>query len=258
MDNRRQPRTVSDPKVRQVGFVTPGAAPLARYLSEAPTDPAATSPPSGETALPAISISPVMIPPPRHSPSAPLAVPNPARRDGLQNQVGGYNTLEVLLGSPPLTSPSSRTDDAVSQFSDDPSMSPCDGRSRAAKVASSFPGSSGEMMVMKAGIVGGGSNTPKSSWTTASVAAKTRPDISGTTLLYFFVFGSEQLVLGYIEWHLAEKERGAFVGMQNDGAGASKTFKEKTTKAERRALQEAQRATKAAAKESGKELVHLS
>ncbi|RRT40540.1 hypothetical protein B296_00058483, partial [Ensete ventricosum] len=166
------------------------------------------------------------IPPPRHSPSAPLAVPNPARRDGLQNQVRGYNTLEVLLGSPPLTSPSSRTDDAVSQFSDDPSMSPCDGRSRAAKVASSFPGSSGEMMVMKAGIVGGGSNTPKSSWTTASVAAKTRPDIS---------------------------ERGAFVGMQNDGAGASKTLKEKTTKAERRALQEAQRAAKAAAKESEEE-----
>lgn len=46
--------------------------------------------------------------------------------------------------------------------------------------------------------------------------------------------------------------------MQNDGAGVSKTLKEKTTKAERRALQEAQRSAKAAAKESGKELVHLS
>ncbi|XP_064971826.1 uncharacterized protein LOC135616503 [Musa acuminata AAA Group] len=225
MDNRRPPRTVSDPKVRQVGFVTPGAAPPARYLSEAPTAAAASSPPSGDTGPPAISTSPVMIPPPRHSPSAPLAVPNPARRDSLQIQVGGYNPPEVLLESPPLTSPSSRMDDAVSQFSEDPSMSPCNGRSEAAKVASSFPGSSGEMMVMKAGIVGGGSNTPKSSWTTASVA-KTRPGIS-------------------------EKERGAVVGIQNDGAGVSKTLKEKTTKAERRALQEAQRSAKAAAKESG-------
>ncbi|CAL9060399.1 uncharacterized protein LOC135678097 [Musa acuminata AAA Group] len=225
MDNRRPPRTVSDPKVRQVGFVTPGAAPPARYLSEAPTAAAASSPPSGDTGPPAISTSPVMIPPPRHSPSAPLAVPNPARRDSLQIQVGGYNAPEVLLESPPLTSPSSRMDDAVSQFSEDPAMSPCNGRSGAAKVASSFPGSSGEMMVMKAGIVGGGSNTPKSSWTTASVA-KTRPGIS-------------------------EKERGAVVGMQNDGAGVSKTLKEKTTKAERRALQEAQRSAKAAAKESG-------
>ncbi|URE21884.1 Translation initiation factor eIF-2B [Musa troglodytarum] len=227
MDNRRPSRTVSDPKVRQVGFVTPGAAPPARYLSEVPTTAAASSPPSGEPAPPAISISPVMIPPPRHSPSpsAPLAVPNPARRESLQIQVGGYNPPEVLLGSPPLTSPSSRMDDTVSQFSEDPSMSPCDGRSGAAKVAPSFPGSSGEMMVMKAGTVGGGSNTPKSSWTTASVA-KTRPGIQ-------------------------EKEREAFVGTQNDGAGASKTLKEKTTKAERRALQEAQRAAKAAAKESG-------
>ncbi|THU61821.1 hypothetical protein C4D60_Mb07t27300 [Musa balbisiana] len=225
MDNRRPPRTVSDPKVRQVGFVTPGAPPPARYLTDVPTAAAASSPPSGDTAPPAISISPVMIPPPRHSPSAPLAVPNPARRDSLQIQVGGYNPPEVLLESPPLTSPSSRMDDAVSQFSEDPSMSPCNGRSGAAKVASSFPGSSGEMMVMKAGVVGGGSNTPKSSWTTASVA-KTRPGIS-------------------------EKERGAVVGTQNDGAGASKTLKEKTTKAERRALQEAQRSAKAAAKESG-------
>lgn len=72
-------------------------------------------------------------------------------------------------------------------------MSPCNGRSEAAKVASSFPGSSGEMMVMKAGIVGGGSNTPKSSWTTASVA-KTRPGISGTTLLFSDTF--------YLAWLL--------------------------------------------------------
>lgn len=46
----------------------------------------------------------------------------------------------------------------------------------------------------------------------------------------------------------AEKPGGASVQMQNDRPTSSKPQKEKSTKAERRALQEAQRAAKAAAK----------
>ncbi|WOL07909.1 hypothetical protein Cni_G16659 [Canna indica] len=242
MDIRRPPRTVSDPKVRQVGFVTPTTAPPNRSLSDAPIAAAASSssPPSGDLILAGSSLSPVMILPPRHSSSdgvpsrqsAPLAVPNPSsslRRESLQITVGSYNPSEVLLGTPPMTSLSSRVDDGGSEFSDETSMSPWHGRSGAAKVASSFPASSGEMMVMKAavgsGAGGGGGNTPRSSLTTATVV-KTLPGIS-------------------------EKERGALMGVQNDVAGASKPLKEKTTKAERHALQEAQRAAKAAAKEAG-------
>ncbi|RWW08707.1 hypothetical protein BHE74_00057073 [Ensete ventricosum] len=253
MDMRRPPRTVSDPKVRQVGFVTPSVAPPTRSLSDAPTTVAAaaaalsaSSPPSGEISLPGSSLSPVMIPPPRHAssdgrPSAPVAVPNPAsslRRDSLRIRVGSYNASEVVLGTPPSASPSSRTDYTASEFSEE-AMSPWHGRSGTAKVASSFPGSSSEMIVMKTGVVGGGGagSTPKSPLTTASVV-KTLPGISGVTLML-------------THCHLAEKEREVLMGTQNDGAGASKTLKEKTTKAERRALQEAQRAAKAAAKEAG-------
>ncbi|WOL19605.1 hypothetical protein Cni_G28407 [Canna indica] len=227
MDPRRPPRTVSDPKVRQVGFVTPAAAPSA----------APSSPPAGELPISANSLSPVMIPPPRHGPSdglpsrpsAPVAVPNPTsvlRRDSLQINVGSYHTSEVVVGTPPMTSPSSRVDDAGSELSDETSMSPWYGRTGPAKAASSFPGGSGEMMIIKASSSGGGGSgtTPKSPLTTASVV-KTLPGIS-------------------------EKEREALMGMKNDGAGAPKKQKEKTTKAERRALQEAQRAAKAAAKEA--------
>ncbi|CAD5175588.1 unnamed protein product [Musa acuminata subsp. malaccensis] len=241
MDMRRPPRTVSDPKVRQVGFVTPSGAPPTRSLSDAPTTVAAvasaasaSSPPSGEISLPGSSLSPVMIPPPRHAssdgrPSAPVAVPNPAsslRRESLRIRVGSYNASEVVLGTPPSASPSSRTDNAASEFSEE-TMSPWHGRSGTAKVASSFPGSTSEMIVMKTGVGGGGGagSTPKSPLTTASVV-KTLPGIS-------------------------EKEREVLMGTQNDGAGVSKTLKEKTTKAERRAVQEAQRAAKAAAKEAG-------
>lgn len=46
----------------------------------------------------------------------------------------------------------------------------------------------------------------------------------------------------------AEKARGASSGTKNDRSASSKPLKEKTTKAERRALQEAQRAAKAASK----------
>lgn len=45
--------------------------------------------------------------------------------------------------------------------------------------------------------------------------------------------------------------------MQADGIGATGSQKQKTTKAERRAIQEAQRAAKAAAKEAGDKSLYL-
>lgn len=138
-----------------------------------------------------------------------------------------HNETEVVLGTPPMTPPSSRINDAVSEFSDDASMSPWYGRSEPDKLTSSLQGKSSELMLSKSVGAGGGSgggHTPKSPLTTASVV-KTLPGIS-------------------------EKQGGA-LGVQNDLAEAPKPLKEKTTKAERRALQEAQRAVKAAAKEAG-------
>ncbi|KAJ6752918.1 putative proteinGB/RPIA/COA TRANSFERASE-LIKE SUPERFAMILY PROTEIN [Salix koriyanagi] len=80
MDPRRAPRTVSDPKVRKVGFFTD---PPDRSLPGPPDHPISsfpTSPPSTvDNSLPSAgnSLSPVMIPPPRHS----YSILSPLRRD---------------------------------------------------------------------------------------------------------------------------------------------------------------------------------
>nr|XP_010941217.1 translation initiation factor eIF-2B subunit delta [Elaeis guineensis] len=233
MDLRRAPRTVIDPKVRQVGFVTPGAAPPPARSHSVATDACSTSPPAPDLSLPGSSISPVMIPPPRHAsadglssltrPAAAVHVPaSPLRHDTVQIPIGSYNPSEILLGSSPMISPSSRLD-AGSEFSDEVPTSAWLSRRGSGKFASSFPASSGEMMAMKTTGGGGGGNTPKSSLTTASVV-KTLPGVS-------------------------EKDGGALIEMQNEGT--SKPQKQKTSKAERRAIQEAQRAAKAAAKEAG-------
>lgn len=50
---------------------------------------------------------------------------------------------------------------------------------------------------------------------------------------------------------IVEKGQGPLVEVQNERYVNSKPLKEKTSKAERRALQEAQRAAKAAAKNAG-------
>ncbi|CAA6671416.1 unnamed protein product [Spirodela intermedia] len=113
MDPRRTARTVIDPKVRQVGFFTPAAAPL----QQAQSAPVVTeggglpSPPLSDISAGSNSLSPVMIPPPRHL-SAPVSVPappSPLRRDSLMAfPVGSYNPSESLPETSPLPSPSSR------------------------------------------------------------------------------------------------------------------------------------------------------
>ncbi|WCJ25410.1 Translation initiation factor eIF-2B subunit delta [Euphorbia peplus] len=186
MDHRRAARTVSDPKVRQVGFFTPGASSPDRSHS-GPPDHTSTSPPTlPDSPAAGNSLSPVMIPPPRHA-SAPLS---PLRRDTVH--VGSYNASDFM----PPSSPSSFSDDAA----------------RGGRAAAS-PGSGGFA-----------SSVPASGLTTVSVV---------------------NLPSG-----LSEKA-GLSGEAQNDQHTNSKSLKEKTTKAERRALQEAQRAAKAAAKAEG-------
>ncbi|KAJ6734963.1 TRANSLATION INITIATION FACTOR EIF-2B DELTA SUBUNIT [Salix purpurea] len=199
MDPRRAPRTVSDPKVRKVGFFTdppdrslPG--PPNHPISSFPTSPPSTvdnSPPSAGN-----SLSPVMIPPPRHSSS----ILSPLRRD------------------PPEFFPLPASPTASTTFSDDVA-STMKGRGVAA-ASSSLPG--GLLFDIAA------SSVPASGLTTVSVV--------------------NNLPIG-----IFEKGGGVAVEMQDDQSSRSKSLKEKTTKAERRALQEAQRAAKATAKaEDGK------
>ncbi|KAJ6371098.1 hypothetical protein OIU77_001580 [Salix suchowensis] len=203
MDPRRAPRTVSDPKVRKVGFFTdppdrslPG--PPDHPISSFPTSPPSTvdnSPPSAGN-----SLSPVMIPPPRHSSS----ILSRLRRD----------PAEFF----PL--PASPTASTSTSFSDDVAWT-MKGRGVAA-ASSSLPGG---LLFDIAAIKSAASSVPASGLTTVS-AVNNLP---------------------------IEKGGGVAVEMQDDQSSRSKSLKEKTTKAERRALQEAQRAAKATAKaEDGK------
>ncbi|PPD77356.1 hypothetical protein GOBAR_DD25710 [Gossypium barbadense] len=195
MDPRRTARTVSDPKVRQVGFFTP--APTERSISDPPRFQDPIQPPSpsptqvNDHSPSGNSLSPVMIPPAHHHSDnflrTALQVTSPTK-------AFSYSAKTVTI--PP------ENEDVASSFSPGRKVV-------SAKSPSSFPG-------VKA------SSVPASELTTVSVV-NLPPGIS-------------------------EKAGGASVEVQNDRPVSAKTLKEKTNKAERRALQEAQRAAKAAAK----------
>ncbi|TYI67836.1 hypothetical protein E1A91_D08G046800v1 [Gossypium mustelinum] len=198
MDPRRTARTVSDPKVRQVGFFTP--APPERSISDPPRFQDPIQPPSpsptqvNDHSPSGNSLSPVMIPPAHHHSDnflrTALQVTSPTK-------AFSYSAKTVTI--PP------ENEDVASSFSPGRKVV-------SAKSPSSFPG-------VKA------SSVPASELTTVSVV-NLPPGIS-------------------------EKAGGASVEVQNDRPVSAKTLKEKTSKAERRALQEAQRAAKAAAKAEG-------
>ncbi|XP_022733302.1 translation initiation factor eIF-2B subunit delta-like isoform X2 [Durio zibethinus] len=200
MDPRRTARTVSDPKVRQVGFFTP---PPDHAISDPPRhhdpiqSPSQSSPPVNDRSPSDSSLSPVMIPPPRHHSDALLRT-----------------ALQATSPTKPF-SPSTRTVMIPPENKDlrSPGRKVVYGKS-----PSSFSG-------VKA------SSVPASELTTVSVV-NLALGISGKILT-------------------AEEAGGASVEVQNDRRASSKPLKEKTSKAERRALQEAQRAAKAAAKAEG-------
>ncbi|KAK7838561.1 translation initiation factor eIF2B subunit delta [Quercus suber] len=207
MDPRRASRTVSDPKIRQVGFFAPSPD---RSFS-GPPDPISTStstpnpaaantsspPPISDLSPSGNSLSPVMIPPPRHSSDTtyrpvPFPPASPLRRDTLSLTVGSYNNNNIIISSSPTAS-----------FYDE-----------------------------SKGITVKASSVPASGLTTVSVVKTLPPGFTET---------------------IVEKVGGS-VEMQNDLPANSKPLKERTSKAERRALQEAQRAAKAAAKAEGSKL----
>ncbi|KAL5581984.1 hypothetical protein UlMin_014426 [Ulmus minor] len=226
MDSRRNPRTVIDPKIRQVGFFAPPDRPNSGQTE--PLSPSSSSPPIADLSPSGNSLSPVMIPPPRHTcenrPS-PLAPPHasPIRRELIGG--GSYTPSDYFPATSPTASSSytGRMLVGHGEFSDAVAVSPGraargnSGRASGAQVASSFPGGGFDLTAVKA------SSVPASGLTTVSVV---------------------NLPPG-----IAEKDGGASIELQNDRP--AKPVKEKTTKAERRALQEAQRAAKAAAKAEG-------
>ncbi|WOH05440.1 hypothetical protein DCAR_0624856 [Daucus carota subsp. sativus] len=192
MDPRRaSSRTVIDPKVRQVGFFTPGAPPDPTQTSTTLTTITSTSPlvsPSGNSVL-----CPVMIPPPLHfSDSNSKCV------------VGGGECIAV--GS------SYNASSPATEFSG--SGGECVG-----KVGASSMPAGGFEIPRK--LIKGNAGVGASSLTTVSM-------LSGSS-------------------NLLEKG-GLSIGAQIESSAGLKSLKEKSSKAERRAAQEADRAAKGAAK----------
>ncbi|XP_027168706.1 probable translation initiation factor eIF-2B subunit delta isoform X2 [Coffea eugenioides] len=226
MDPRRYSRVI-DPKVRQVGFC-PRSGQVQNQSG--PTGPS-TSPPVSDISPSSNSLSPVMIPPPRHPSDAasravnvpaaattPLRPRRPSFDDPNNNSssteqlvVSSYNPDESVLGtSPPFSGiGDDRDGDAESEFSDN-------------SVNWIRQNDSGRFPLSLA---------PDGRFDSAAAKEKQskKPQV-----------GSRK-----------ERGGGQTAEVRNDLPSESKPLKEKTSKAARRALQEAQRAVKAAAKAGG-------
>ncbi|TYI63997.1 hypothetical protein E1A91_D09G055700v1 [Gossypium mustelinum] len=201
MDARRLSRAV--PRVRQVGFFTPNTP--AQQPQPQSAAPSSESPPLSDSPA-SNSLSPVMIPPPRHLSDnlggRTAAVPVPGRENsGELPTVGSYNPSESVLwlDSPPR---SRIGDEELSEGAE--SSLGWYRRSDSAKFASSLPSGGFKL------------STAKHPGSVAAVEAKNP---------------------------LPEQSEA-----QKEQASSSKPLKAKTTKAERRALQESQRAAKAASR----------
>ncbi|CAA7055556.1 unnamed protein product [Microthlaspi erraticum] len=199
MESRRNPRAVVDPKVRQVGFFTSSQPDSTQQPDPIASEshPVSSISPSGN------SLSPVMIPPPRHTSS---------------------DTFPIRAAAASAVSPSSFSYSSRRDFPDGSTTASPGRVSRGSFAKSSVPAASSLPGVgMDSMAAAKSSSVPASGLTTVSVV---------------------NMPAG-----LSEKATGMEV--QSDQKKNSKPLKEKTTKAERRALQEAQRAAKAAAKVEG-------
>ncbi|XP_057522274.1 uncharacterized protein LOC130802328 isoform X1 [Amaranthus tricolor] len=212
---RRNTRSVIDPKIRQVGFFAPPDRTHSDSLSSSSSSsPVADISPSGN------SLSPVMIPPPRHSSDTHILLTSsrPVISSPLRRPSSDVVTAHLVVGSynPSDIFPSE------SEYSEDVVVTPSKGgRKSGSKFASSLPsggvGGGFELMVGKVGRNG-------------SVVVDSSSLVSSTGV--------------NLSSRKSEKAGEAYAPNEQP----VKSSKEKMSKAERRALQESQRAAKAAAK----------
>ncbi|CAN6470886.1 unnamed protein product [Victoria cruziana] len=222
MDSRRVSRAVIDPKVRHVGFVTAYeqmCSPLDGPATEGNSSSIANMSSVGN------SLSPVMIPPPRHTVeeirAAPLPVPSsPLRRLGSNMPIGSYSPSDYVLSASPVPSLSSRNETVTSLgFSESPRWV-----SKTVSVSVGGAGKVEDFVHRSASLPASG--FPEHGKSVAVSSPSTMKPSSEVVTR-----DSKELERGNIAY--------------------SKPLKERTSKAERRALQEAQRAAKAEAKVTG-------
>lgn len=195
MDPRRAPRTVIDPKVRQVGFFAPPDRAQSGPLPQSSDSP--SSPPLSDISPSGNSISPVMIPPPRHlsdlsSRTIPAGFPpnrlvSPLHRFSGESiiPVGSYNPSE-------FASPS-----VADFFEDKNARSPGPRRSRgvggSGKLASSLPAGGFELPP----------EVKPKSLTTVSVVSNLQPNVTGMQSFSFSPpFIGCYFCIGYVDSYI--------------------------------------------------------
>lgn len=242
MDARR--RTVIDPKVRMVGFVTPTADMPAET---APGTTTTTTQASGLSQAPATTVSnfspsPVIIPPPQKAAAPPVPVPSPVIQsrpveiEYPSAAVVGSNPADSLLASSSL--PSSKTGSNNNCY-DGLLLDSMSDLSSVKHLTAGTVDRPGERLMRPLDLLA--ASMPAGTGTIGVKPGKGQPTSSSS---------SSQVLpvrVGSVPKSTASKPE----PQQATTTEASKPLKERTSKAERRAKQEAERAAKAAAKESG-------
>ncbi|KAJ7515857.1 hypothetical protein O6H91_22G031800 [Diphasiastrum complanatum] len=242
METRRGARMVIDPKVRQVGFVTPGSE-LGR--------PAAPEPPGAAAPVPVVANSPspviiplLLIPDTSSLRTTPLPVPSPPSRRVVaappaddSMPLGSYNPSDAILGSSQGSSERTGNND---KHGSAPTDSLADmSLSNASTLAIRLEG----LNVTNDGI----SNVLSTSTVRSAVAA------APTSVEHAFQTSSGQGIIGSVP--AVSVDMAAAANPQADPRPMP--LKDRTSKAERRAIQEAQRAAKAAAKGVGTDIAAI-
>ncbi|PRQ16456.1 hypothetical protein RchiOBHm_Chr7g0184441 [Rosa chinensis] len=213
MDARRASRTVIDPKVRQVGFFTPiPAEPLPVRTQSGPAVPTSSVPLSESPA--GNSLSPVMIPPSRHL----------------------SDTVAIRTAAVPVPESAMRRMDSGEQV-------PVGSYNPSESLLGSSPVASSPSSRVEDGTLGFSEENSSVQWYRRSGSGKMASSLPGG--------GFESAALR-TPLEVPEKSAEVVPKAQNEVPTSSEQSKARPTKAERRALQEAQRAAKAAAKAEGR------
>ncbi|KAL6182942.1 hypothetical protein ACLB2K_044354 [Fragaria x ananassa] len=205
MDARRASRTVIDPKVRHVGFFTPSADALPARTQSGPAT-ATPSPPLSESPA-SNSLSPVMIPPSRHL----------------------SDTVAIRTAAVPVPDSALRRLDSGEQVPVG-SYNPSESLLGSSPVASSPSSRTGDGTLEF-------SEENSVQWYRRSGSGKMASSLPGG--------GFESVAALRMPLEVPGKSAEVVPKVQNEVPASSEQAKAKPTKAERRALQEAQRAAKA-------------
>ncbi|KAI5062229.1 hypothetical protein GOP47_0022768 [Adiantum capillus-veneris] len=241
MDSRRGPRFVIDPKVRQVGFVTPGSESENPNPNSSavpmPVNAGANSSPNANADSPSpVFITPRLPDPPARTTPLPVPSPPPRKQPSVEIPLqGSYNPADSVLGNSPALSPASNGRYTGVPSSEGPDLSPS-----ASRMSSGI-----EILSLREDHADSPSASRFSTGGEFSLFKQQQQQHQQAPPPVTRVYASS----------LPPQPPAQILPPTVDKEEPSKPLKERTTKAERRAKQEADREAKRAARESGGKVV---